>query len=107
MSCFSQAAKVLSLSSKELKVALTCMLFFLSFLFTGSVLDNGNSYTSGRHASLLAATSASRQPGLTGNGLVEATQVSSYYITTYDTVVTVTNTLARPTNRFANALVTT
>ena len=82
------------------------MLIYSSFLFTGSVLDNGNSYTSGRHASLLAATSASRQPGLTGNGLVEATQVSSYYITTYDTVVTVTNTLARPTNRFTNALVT-
>ena len=75
------------------------MLIYSSFLFTGSVLDNGNSYTSGRHASLLAATSASRQPGLTGNGLVEATQVSSYYITAYDTVVTVTTvTLARHTN---------
>ena len=45
------------------------------FLFTGSVLDNGNSYTSGRHANLLAATSASRQVGITGNGIGETTQV--------------------------------
>ena len=30
------------------------------FQFSGSVLDNGNSYTSGRHASLLSAPSSSR-----------------------------------------------
>jgi hypothetical protein len=55
-----------------LKIILT--LFLLRF--SGSVLDSGNSYTSGRHASLLAAATTSRagQNGLTGNG--DTTQVS-------------------------------
>ncbi len=46
------------------------------FGFAGSVLDSGNSFTSGRHASLLAATTSRGQPGLAGNGIGEQTQVN-------------------------------